>query len=108
MNNDEHGNTNKRQHKMNPNTDISVWERHGQSILAGLILGGVIYIATQSVEATKNIEVLNVKVEALSKTLDIAASERYKAGDARRDFELRDERINANTKEIEHLKQYHR
>jgi len=77
---------------------ISAWEKHGQSLVAALILTGIFYIASQTVEAAKNIEVLNVKVESLNKSLEIAASDRYTSRDAKADLLSRDQRI-------DHLKQ---
>ena len=75
------------------NEDAPAWERHGQSVLTALILAGIMYIASQTINATTQIEIINVKLEVMTIALKDAAKDRYTALDAKNDLSLRDARI---------------
>lgn len=70
--------------------ESTTWERHGQSILAALILGGIMYIAGQTINANTQIEIINVKLSVMTDQLKESSKDRYTALDAKQDFQVRD------------------
>lgn len=83
--------------------DTTTWERHGQTILAGLILGGIVYIASQTIDANTQIQVINVRIETLTETLKNTTHNIYSENNAINDFAIRDKQIALNTEEIKEI-----
>lgn len=71
-------------------SELTTWERHGQSILAALILAGIMYIAGQSISANTQIEIINVKLNVMADQLKESGKDRYTATKALNDFAVRD------------------
>ena len=71
-------------------SESTTWERHGQSILAALILAGIMYIAGQSINANTQIEIINVKLNVMTEQLKETGKDRYTATKALNDFAVRD------------------
>lgn len=85
---------------------FSITERHIQTILVGLITLGILWVA-QSVSASRtDIARLEEKVNNLQTQIvdiKVSANDRYRSGDAAKDFRIRDARLDILEKRIGNL-----
>lgn len=72
----------------------STIERHAQTIIAALILGGVGFVVNTSIQTQGDMRLIRQSVEYLEKQLDAAAGNRYTINDATRDNQIIDGKIN--------------
>lgn len=88
----------------------SAWERHGQTILASLVLCGIVWMANAvqglreaQIATNGELKISNAKIEALSNSVHANDADRYTSRQALSDLALRDERIERNAARIEAL-----
>ena len=97
---------------MTDEKESGVIERHGQTVISALILGGIIWTGSTLIEVRESVAVQQMQINAL--TTDVAeqqrlslerTDERYRASDARRDFGTVNNRMDAFDRRIYGLEQ---
>jgi len=77
--------------------ELPAWVRWGLGVTGALLSAGVLSAIGYAVEARKEQAVVAVKIDALIEKVvrieKVASEDRYRGGDAQRDFALRDARI---------------
>lgn len=71
----------------------SALERHAQTLIAALILGGVGFVVNTSIQTQGDVRLVKLSVQYLEKQLETAAGNRYTSSDASRDLQVTDGKI---------------
>lgn len=71
----------------------SALERHAQTLIAALILGGVGFVVNTSIQTQGDVRLVRQSVQYLEKQLETAAGNRYTSNDASRDLKTTDAKI---------------
>jgi hypothetical protein len=72
-------------------------------IIAGVVYGTLMWGKVEQLMSEREVLVSPERIARIEAQLEARTDERYRAGDARRDFELRDERIRENITRLERL-----
>jgi outer membrane murein-binding lipoprotein Lpp len=86
-----------------PSVSPSILERHIQTVLTGLLLAGVIWIASSVNTLQQNVAVLEVQVRATNEKVSAGTANRFDSNDAAAQLEIRDLKIERLEDRVERL-----
>lgn len=86
-----------------PEVKLSILENHLQTILTGLLLAGIIWIASAVNDLQQSVVVLETQVKNTNDKVVAATSNRFDATDAAAQLEIRDLKIERLEDRVERL-----